>query len=66
MRFIYQTNLESRLGLDLLHHGICQRLVKLQRKGEVNGCIQREVERGLTDLLEDLHGQLGGNRATGN
>jgi len=61
---VVTTYLESGLGLDLLNHGIRQRLVKLQ--GEVNGCVRHDVERGLADLLEDLHGQLGRNRATGN
>ena len=60
------TYFESGLGLDLLNHGIRQRLVKLQGQGEVNGCVWHDVERGLADLLEDLHGQLGRNRATGN
>jgi len=39
VRFGYRTNLESRLGLDLLHHGVRQRLVKLQGRGEVNDCV---------------------------
>ena len=63
--YLVATHLESGLGLDLLDHGIRQRLVKLQEQGEVNGCVRHNVERGLADLLKDLHGQLGRNRTAG-
>ena len=63
--YLVATHLESGLGLDLLDHGIRQRLVKLQEQGEVNGCVRQNVERGLADLLKDLHGQLGRNRTAG-
>ena len=49
--YLVATHLESGLGLDLLDHGIRQRLVKLQEQGEVNGCVRHNVERGLADLL---------------
>ena len=35
-------------------------------KVKVNDCVGHDVESGFADLLEDLHGQLGGNRAAGN
>lgn len=60
------THLESGLGLDLFDHGVRQRLVKLQGQGKVNDYVWHNAEHGLADLLEDLHGQLGSNRATGN
>jgi hypothetical protein len=65
-RLLVATHLESGLGLDLLHHGVRQRLVELQERGEVNNCMRHDVKHGPADLLEDLHGQLGSNRATGN
>lgn len=60
------THLESGLGLNLLDHSIRQRLVKLQGQGGSTIVGERDVERGVADLLEDLHGQLGGNRTAGN
>lgn len=56
------TDLESGLGLDLLNHGVRQRLVKLRERGE--SAIMSD-DGVLADLLEDLHGQLGGDGAAG-
>lgn len=60
------THLESGLGLDLLDHSIRQRLVKLQGQDGSTIADERDVEHGAADLLEDLHGQLGGDRTAGN
>ena len=46
-RLLVATHLESGLGLDLLDHGIRQRLVELQGRGEVNNCVRHDVEMGL-------------------
>ena len=52
------TDLESGLGLDLLDHGVRQRLVKLRASGKSTIMGDNDGEGGVADLLEDLHGQL--------
>jgi hypothetical protein len=65
VRLMVATHLKSSLGLDLLDHGVRQRLVKLRESGKSTIIADNNVGCGLADLLEDLHGQLGCDSATG-
>ena len=65
-KLLVATHLKSGFGLDLLDHSIRQRLVKLRGQDGSTIVGEHDVEHGVADLLEDLHGQLGGNRTAGN
>lgn len=56
------TCLQRGLCLDLLDHGVCKRLVKLERDVIL---MTFGVGVSLEHLLQNLHCKLGSNRSTG-